>query len=248
MATSYFSWEEGLSKNWDALLGTEDGQTEHGQTMPSYWSNTFRTALQGQMKRGMIRHTCIVLDASSYSSNFEHMLSICRQFCIDFFDENPISQLGFLYCRDGLAYVLSDMSSNSESHLSRLSMTHLNAMEREATLTPGTASGTPGTETQTTTSSVLFECKGVPSLQNSLVLAKHQLQALSSTGLQGPSRAAKEIIVLYAGLISVDPYDIHGTIQELKKDFIRTSIICTSGEVSICKKLCQETQGMLHID
>jgi transcription initiation factor TFIIH subunit 2 len=232
MASNYFAWEDGLPKSWDVLLDESDAilTLDTSNQLPHYWNNAFKEALKGQMKRGMVRHTVVVIDASMYTKNLSYLLGLCRKFTLDYFDENPVSQLGFLLCRDGLAYILSEMSSNSEAHLDRCVMAYLHEIERQ---------GLEDRESSLSTNSVLFECKGNPSLQNSLILARHQLNTLASAGL----KANKEIIILYSGLVSVDPFDIYTTIQELKKDFIRVSIICQSGELAICDKICRETQG-----
>ena len=234
---NYFAWEDALPRSWDVLLDESDHflKLDTASRLPSYWNNSFKEALKGQMKRGMIRHTCIVIDASFYTKNLDYLLMLCRKFVLDYFDENPISQLGFLLCRDGVCTVLSEMSSHSESHLEKCTMAYLHNLERQ---TQQTDQGTEGTA-----AALLFECKGNPSLQNSLILARHQLNTLSSGGI----KAMKEVIVLYSGLISVDPFDIYATIQDLKKEYIRVSIICQYGQLAICEKICQETQGRLRV-
>lgn len=231
---NYFSWEDALPRNWDVLLDDSDHflKLDTSSYLPSYWNNTFKEALKGQMKRGMIRHTCIVLDASFYTKNLDYLLMLCRRFVLDYFDENPISQLGFLLCRDGICSVLSEMSSHSEAHLSKCTMSYLHGLERQS------HSGDQGAETGP---ALLFECRGNPSLQNALILARHQLNTLSAGGI----KAMKEVIVLYSGLISVDPFDIYATISDLKREFIRVSIICQSGQLAISEKICQETQGKI---
>ncbi|CAH2269283.1 jg15059 [Pararge aegeria aegeria] len=77
---------------------------------------------------------------------------------------------------------------------------------------------------------------GEPSLQNTLELAGRILRPL-------PGHASRELLVLFASLTTCDPSDITTTIQALKTDGIRCSVIGLAAEVRICKKLCQDTGG-----
>nr|XP_032517304.1 general transcription factor IIH subunit 2-like [Danaus plexippus plexippus] len=77
---------------------------------------------------------------------------------------------------------------------------------------------------------------GEPSLQNTLELAGRTLRPL-------PGHASRELLVLFGSLTTCDPGDITTTIQTLKTDGIRCSIIGLAAEVRICKKLCQDTGG-----
>lgn len=77
---------------------------------------------------------------------------------------------------------------------------------------------------------------GEPSLQNTLEMAGRVLKPL-------PGHASRELLVLFASLTTCDPGDINTTIQTLKTDGIRCSVIGLAAEVRICKKLCQDTGG-----
>lgn len=77
---------------------------------------------------------------------------------------------------------------------------------------------------------------GEPSLQNTLELAGRVLKPL-------PGHSSRELLVLFASLTTCDPGDITTTLQNLKNEGIRCSVIGLAAEVRICKKLCQETGG-----
>ena len=47
-------------------------------------------------------------------------LRYAREFIIEFFEQNPISQLGVIGMRDGLAVRLSDMSGNPNDHIGNI--------------------------------------------------------------------------------------------------------------------------------
>jgi transcription initiation factor TFIIH subunit 2 len=72
-------------------------------------------------------------------------LRYAQEFVVEFFEQNPISQLGVLGMRDGLAVRVSGMSGNPIDHMS--------AIEALQTQDP----------------------KGLPSLQNALEMARGAL-------------------------------------------------------------------------
>ena len=67
------------------------------------------------------------------------------EFVTEFFEQNPISQLGIIGMRDGIAVRVSDMSGNPSDHISNLQALHAQ------------------------------EPKGSPSLQNALDMARAAL-------------------------------------------------------------------------
>ena len=48
------------------------------------------------------------------------MLRICKTFIRDFFDQNPLSQLGIVVFKDGIAEKLTDLSGSPEAQIKRL--------------------------------------------------------------------------------------------------------------------------------
>jgi transcription initiation factor TFIIH subunit 2 len=72
-------------------------------------------------------------------------LRYAQEFIIEFFEQNPISQLGVVGMRDGLALRISDMSGNPTDHI--------NAINDLRSADP----------------------KGLPSLQNALEVARGAL-------------------------------------------------------------------------
>lgn len=73
------------------------------------------------------------------------MIRYAQEFVVEFFEQNPISQLGILGMRDGLAVRISDLSGNPTEHIS--------ALQRLRAQDP----------------------KGLPSLQNGLEMARGAL-------------------------------------------------------------------------
>ncbi|KAK4534543.1 hypothetical protein CDCA_CDCA02G0568 [Cyanidium caldarium] len=89
--------------------------------------------------RGLIRYLVLVLDTSAAMrpggqrssaasrafydlkpNRWAALFSAARQLVRDYFDENAISQLALVALRDGLAHVLSDMSSSPRPHMEAL--------------------------------------------------------------------------------------------------------------------------------
>ena len=79
------------------------------------------------VQRGIIRHVFLVLDLSNAMiekdlrpNRMAMTLNYAIEFVTEFFDQNPISQLGILGMRDGIADKISAMSGNPVEHLARL--------------------------------------------------------------------------------------------------------------------------------
>lgn len=104
------------------------------------------------LQRGIIRHLLLVLDLSTAMSEKDlrptrYLLTLRYSiaFVTEFFEQNPISQLGIIGTRDGLALTISPLSGNPNDHISNLQKMH----EQEP--------------------------KGQPSLQNALDMARAAL-------------------------------------------------------------------------
>ena len=104
------------------------------------------------LQRGIIRHLLLVLDLSTAMSEKDlrptrYLLTLryTITFIIEFFEQNPISQLGIIGMRDGLALSISPISGNPNDHISNIQKLH----EQEP--------------------------KGQPSLQNALEMARAAL-------------------------------------------------------------------------
>ena len=104
------------------------------------------------LQRGIIRHLLLVIDLSTAMAEKDlrptrHLLTLryAQEFVTEFFEQNPISQLGIIGMRDGLAIRISDISGNPSDHITKLQ----------------------GLRTE--------EPKGQPSLQNALEMARAAL-------------------------------------------------------------------------
>ncbi|KND94390.1 TFIIH basal transcription factor complex p47 subunit, partial [Tolypocladium ophioglossoides CBS 100239] len=79
------------------------------------------------LQRGIIRHVVLVLDMSFamaekdlLPTRYRLTLSYAAAFVREFFEQNPISQLGIVGMRDGVAVRISDLGGNPAEHLEQL--------------------------------------------------------------------------------------------------------------------------------
>ena len=79
------------------------------------------------LQRGIIRHLIIVLDLSTAMAEKDlrptrYLLTLryAQEFIVEFFEQNPISQIALIGMRDGLAVRVSDMSGSPNDHISKL--------------------------------------------------------------------------------------------------------------------------------
>ncbi|KAK5010440.1 hypothetical protein LTR28_009920 [Elasticomyces elasticus] len=120
-------WEAGANKNWDLQEG-EDGNIEDvlgGLEEAGKRKRLLKDTTP--LQRGIIRHTLLILDLSTAMtekdlrpSRFLLTLTLTIAFIREFFEQNPISQLGILGMRDGLAVRISDMSGNPTPHIEKI--------------------------------------------------------------------------------------------------------------------------------
>jgi transcription initiation factor TFIIH subunit 2 len=105
------------------------------------------------LQRGIIRHMVLVLDMSFamlekdlLPSRYRLMMHYAVDFVREYFEQNPISQLGVIAMRDGVAMHISEMSGNPADHID-----WLRSWEKK------------------------FEPRGNPSLQNALEMCRGDL-------------------------------------------------------------------------
>jgi len=179
--TSY-RWEAGVTHTWDSVR-----EDEHGNIVTTSLSDRERSKrakksrVAQSIRRGLIRYLVVLLDCSSASlekdyrpSRFDVMKSATEKFIMEFYDQNPISQLGIAVTRDRVAERISELSGNAKAHI--------NALKQ------------------------IIRADGLPSLQNSLNIAKSMLKYV-------PDYGHRELLIIYNSLSSCDPGDIFKTIE-----------------------------------
>ncbi len=117
--------------SWDQLEEDEHGRLKSSSTAAAARRADLRQRLlaySGQsIQRGMIRYLELVIDLSKAASANDMrplrsvaMFHAAESFIRSFFDENPLSQLGIVVMRDGVAVQLTELSSSPEMHVEKL--------------------------------------------------------------------------------------------------------------------------------
>jgi transcription initiation factor TFIIH subunit 2 len=152
-----YTWEGDYQRSWEFVQEDEAG------SLAGIVSGLLELKKKRIIKnvtpfqRGIIRNLILVIDASSSMTEKDlrpnrYALTITSaiQFITEFFDQNPISQLGVIVMRNGIAQLLSQVSGNPQDHIDALK------------------------------SLKKIEPKGDPSLQNALEMARGLLLHVAS--------------------------------------------------------------------
>ncbi|KAL4870168.1 hypothetical protein BDV12DRAFT_62347 [Aspergillus spectabilis] len=117
-----------LSRTWETLVEGADGtisSTVEGLLEASKRKRLLKDTTP--LQRGIIRHVILILDLSQSMlekdlrpTRYLLTLRYAQEFVREFFEQNPISQIGVLGLRDGLALRVSDMSGNPTEHISAI--------------------------------------------------------------------------------------------------------------------------------
>ncbi|KAH8593256.1 Ssl1-like-domain-containing protein [Bisporella sp. PMI_857] len=143
------AWEA-VSRSWDTVVETDGNVNVQGIREEDQRKRLLKDTTP--LQRGIIRHLVIILDLSFAMVEKDlrptrYLLTIryTSEFIVEYFEQNPISQIAIIGLRDGLAVPISVMSGNPAEHLEKL------------------------TKLKTE------ESKGNPSLQNGLEMSRAQL-------------------------------------------------------------------------
>ncbi|KAL2185121.1 Ssl1-domain-containing protein [Thermothelomyces heterothallicus CBS 203.75] len=124
-ARSKAAWED-IKRSWENVVETEDGSI----TIEALIEAEKRRRLMRDttpFQRGIIRHLMLVLDMSFAMAEKDLLpnrylltLNYAVDFVREYFEQNPISQLGIVGMRDGIAVRISDMGGNPAEHIEKL--------------------------------------------------------------------------------------------------------------------------------
>lgn len=225
-ASGGYAWEDEYQRTWDIVKNDEDGERSLESLVQQMIEARKKKIMRNPtvpFQRGIIRTLIVVIDGSLAMlekdlrpTRFSAMLSYLLEFVNEFFDQNPISQLGIVMMRNGMAHVVSEVSGLPQYHLDKLKT--LRARQHKG-----------------------FEPKGDPSLQNALELAR-SLLTVNFEGMSSASnKNSKEILIIFGALFTSDPGDIHKTIDALIKENVKVKVIGLSAQVAICQELVRRT-------
>ncbi|KAH7105691.1 TFIIH basal transcription factor complex, subunit SSL1 [Auriculariales sp. MPI-PUGE-AT-0066] len=213
-----YSWEESYTRSWDAVQEDEGGslQTVVEQLIARGRRKRLNAPTEA-IRRAIIRHVIIVLDLSNAMmdrdmkpTRFDLMLQYTRDFVNEWFDQNPLGQIGIVGMRAGLAERVCEMCGSPQEVLRSIS-------ER-----------------------FRLEPAGDASLQNALELSRTSMSHL-------PSHSSREIIVLFGSISTVDPGNVHDTLNGCIEDNIRISVVALASEMKICREVTEKTGGVFGV-
>jgi transcription initiation factor TFIIH subunit 2 len=123
----YFSWEASYSKAWAVILDDESDSIENSINkfnLLQHKRQSRNFSMIPGLKKKLIRNFVIVIDASKvgndcdlYPTRIKWILNRLVKFSKDFFEQNPLCQLGFVITRDGMAEKLCDLTSKFKFNL-----------------------------------------------------------------------------------------------------------------------------------
>jgi transcription initiation factor TFIIH subunit 2 len=123
------AWED-IHRSWERVEETEEGHLALSEWLEA---EKRRRVLHDTtpLQRGIIRHLMLVLDLSFAMADKDYLpsrylltINYSIDFVREFYEQNPISQLGIVGMRDGIAVRISDMSGNPAEHIEKLRELH----------------------------------------------------------------------------------------------------------------------------
>uniref|UniRef100_A0A8C9A7P3 Ssl1-like domain-containing protein n=1 Tax=Prolemur simus TaxID=1328070 RepID=A0A8C9A7P3_PROSS len=147
-------WEGGYERTWEILKEDESGSLK--ATIEDILFKAKRKRVfehHGQVRLGMMRHLYVVVDGSRTMEDQDLKpnrltctLKLLEYFVEEYFDQNPISQIGIIVTKSKRAEKLTELSGNPRKHVASLKK------------------------------AVDMTCHGEPSLYNSLSIAMQTLK------------------------------------------------------------------------
>ncbi len=123
-----YRWETGYEKTWEEIREDERGLI--ASSIHDIIQRAKRKRQESKKKTnrlGMMRHIYILLDCSEAMgipdlkpSRFVNALKMLQLFVEEFFDQNPISNLGLILLKNKRAEKLSELAGNFKNHVKML--------------------------------------------------------------------------------------------------------------------------------
>jgi transcription initiation factor TFIIH subunit 2 len=181
--------------------------------------------------RDMIRYTYLVLDLSeavyqkdsslgmgASKTQLNVQLQLAEEFVNEYYDQNPLSHLGIVVCKNGEAQVLSLISGSK-----RAAAMALGAVRE------GVNSGLVGKDA------------GEFSLQNGLEVAGRSLGHM-------PRHGSREVLIMVGALRTCDPGDVLvESLPRLVSAGIRVNCLALCAEIYVCRKICEGSGGVMGV-
>lgn len=124
-----FTWESDYRQSWEGLEENERGFLQPQTGEMTYLGSSFikKRILHAQiaMRKGLIRAIVIIIDWACFASDVGDsyfkgtwiIKNSIKPLLIKLFDDNPLVQVSLILARDGIAQILSPLSSNYHEHI-----------------------------------------------------------------------------------------------------------------------------------
>ncbi|XP_019908453.1 general transcription factor IIH subunit 2 isoform X2 [Esox lucius] len=121
-------WEGGYERTWEILKEDESGSLKATVEEILFQAKRKRVfESHGQVRLGMMRHLCVVIDTSRTMEDQDlkpnrltSTLKLVEYFVEEYFDQNPISQVGIITTKNKRAEKLTDLAGNPKKHIAAL--------------------------------------------------------------------------------------------------------------------------------
>lgn len=235
--SSAHAWEDTAGHTWETAV-REDAQgnliVAGGETIADGIRRRRKRLEQNdyaqrnrRVVRDMIRYLYVVIDCSRWvrekdpvlppGTRIDVMVQALQEFIQEYYDQNPLSHLGFVIVKNGEAEILTQLSSSSKTHkLALQSIIELVSSE-------GPKGG------------------GEFSLQNGLEVAGRSL------GHQPRYGSREIVIVCGALSTCDPGYLLTETLPRLQAANIRVSALALAAEMHVCRKVAEETGGSMGV-
>ncbi|KAG6832625.1 hypothetical protein H0H92_014461 [Tricholoma furcatifolium] len=154
--TQAYTWEASYTRSWETVQEDEAGSLQ--SSVDDWMARGRRRRLLAPstaIRRTIIRHVVLLLDLSAAMmdrdmrpTRFDLMLQYSREFIAEWFDQNPLGQIGIVGMRAGIGERIGEMSGNPQEVLKHIADRHK------------------------------LEPTGEPSLQNSIEMARGSMSHL----------------------------------------------------------------------
>lgn len=223
------AWENAVQEDAEGRIIVAGGETtadmirrrRHRLEMNDYAQRNRRVV------RDMIRYLYVIIDASHMArtkdavfpggTKLQVVLDMLQLFTREYYDQNPLSHLGFVVVKNGEAELLTKLSSSSKAHT--IALQNFNSLA----LAEGLKGG------------------GEFSLQNGLDVAGRSL------GHQPRHGSREIVILCSALSTCDPGHILTETLPRLKAANIRVSTFALSAEMHICRKIAEETHGSVGV-
>ncbi|KAI0051216.1 TFIIH basal transcription factor complex, subunit SSL1 [Auriscalpium vulgare] len=127
-----YAWEANFTRSWDTVQEDEGGSLQGAvEELMARGRRRRLLAPAAAIRRTIIRHLILLLDLSSAMmdrdmrpTRFDLTLEYAREFITEWFDQNPLGQVGVVGMRGGIGERIGEMSGNPQDVLKSLSERH----------------------------------------------------------------------------------------------------------------------------